>query len=626
MCGIAGTFGQANREVVERMVGTMQHRGPDDQGLFVDEAAKIVLGNCRLSVIDLSPAGHMPMRSADGQLCITHNGEVYNFRQLRSELERKGYIFQSDSDTEVVLMAYAEWGADCLKRLRGMFAFAIYDGRASETGRDSLFLARDRFGIKPLYWAQVNGVFVFASELKGVLASGLVGRQLDVQGVWDYLSFYSVPPPRTILAGVSALLPGHYMVVQGNCVRIEQYWDLPNPTDGDDSVASMALPDAARELRRLMEVSTRLHMVADVPVGAFLSGGIDSTAIVGLMSQHVSKPLRTYSIGFAGKEARISELPWAHIAAEQFGTDHTEVIVTGEDVAREFDLIVGAIDQPSGDGVNTYFVSKAARTGVTVSLSGLGGDELFAGYPQFRRFAQAERLLPSGNEWLSKGLRLVAPLLPGRLRLPAEFLAAVPLERYASVRRLYTEDEKWDLIAPGLLEDFVPQPSMDFYTRYVWPELDVVARVSYVEAKGYMAHTLLRDTDAMSMAHSLEVRVPFLDHKVAEFAFSLSGRLKLQGHETKVILRRALRDLLPQAILQRPKSGFELPMGEWLSGPLQPAVQQSLNTSVARTLFRPEGRLRLERLSRGPHAPVMRVWSAVVLMAWASLHGCEVSQ
>lgn len=626
MCGIAGTFGQANRKVVECMLEAMRHRGPDDQGLFVYEAAKVVLGNCRLCVIDPSPAGHMPMRSADGQLCITYNGEVYNFRELRTELERKGYVFRSDSDTEVVLTAYAEWGTDCLERLRGMFAFAIYDCRQPIDGRGTLFLARDRFGIKPLYWTRVGEVFIFASELKGMLASGLVDRQLDLQAIWDYLSYFSVPPPRTILANVSALLPGHYMVVQENCVRIEQYWDLPNPADSDDSVARMALPDAARELRRLLEESTRLHMVADVPVGAFLSGGIDSTAIVGLMSQHVSKPLKTYSIGFAGKEARISELPWARMAAERFGTDHTEVVIGGQDVAREFDRLIAAIDQPSGDGVNTYFVSKAARTGVTVSLSGLGGDELFAGYPEFRRFAQAERLLPSGNRWLRAGLRLVAPLLPGRLRLPAEFLAAVPLERYASVRRLYSEHEKRDLIAPGLLEDSVPQPSMDFYTRYVQPELDVAARVSYVEAKGYMAHTLLRDTDVMSMAHSLEVRVPFLDHKLAEFVFCLPGRLKLQGREAKVVLHRALRDLLPNAILQRPKLGFDLPMEEWLSGPLQPAVRQSLNTAAARMLFSPEGRLRLEQLSRMRHGWFMRVWSAVVLTAWASLHGCEVSE
>lgn len=622
MCGIAGTFGLAEREVIDRMSAAQAHRGPDDAGLYLDPVHQIALGHRRLSIIDCTPAGHQPMSYAANRYWITYNGEVYNFAEIRTDLEKKGYTFSSQTDTEVILAAYVEWHTACLERFRGIFAFAIWD-----RDEQQLFLARDHFGVKPLYWAQVNGIFLFASEIKGMLASGLITKQLDRQAIWDYLSLASVPPPRTILADVSALLPGHCMVVENDHVKIEQYWDLQKSPNSDRMFPSTELPECKMELRQLLEESTRLNMVADVPVGAFLSGGVDSTAIVALMSQHISQPLKTYSVGFISKNKHISELPWAKIVAERFGTDHTEILVSGEDVATEFDRLIEAIDQPSGDGVNTYFVSKATRTDVTVALSGLGGDELFAGYPQFARFTQAERLLSQGSRLITKATRRVGNLLPGRWRQWLQFLGDAPPDRHASIRCLYNEAQKENLTSSELGSTCSLQPIVMAYMRYLRPELDVIARTTYVEAKGYMAHTLLRDTDAMSMAHSLEVRVPLLDHVLAEFAFRLPANLKLDGHNTKVLLKDALHDLVPTGIIQRPKMGFELPMGQWLSDSLRPIINDVLSTSQAQEIFSFSTLDTFrQQVNQGCVPYYMSIWAPVVLIAWMHLYDCWLEE
>lgn len=618
MCGIVGAIGITDRRMIEAMIEAQTHRGPDDRGIFVDREEQVALGNCRLSILDLSSAGHMPMQFQDEPLWITYNGEVYNFRYIRDQLKQKGYVFKSNTDTEVILNAYVEWGEACLEHLRGMFAFAIYDGRDQRDG-GQLFLARDRFGIKPLYWIETGKTFLFASELKSLLASGLVNRQLDRQAIWDYLSLGSVPPPRTILANVFALLPGHSMTVQNGRKAIKQYWDLEKPAPEDDPVAALGMSEAAHELRRLLEEAIQLHMLADVPVGAFLSGGVDSTAIVGMMSQHVTHPLKTYSIGFEGAGKRISELPWAKIAAERFGTEHTEVIVTGEDVKCEFEELIAALDQPSVDGVNSYFVSRATRTGVKVALSGLGGDEFFAGYPQFQHFAWADRWAPDGNALLA-AMSPSLSLLPGRWRTPLRFLGARPLERHSSVRRIFTESEKQRLSAASLYQHGNLQPISMFYEPLLH-KWDSVAQTTYVEAKGYMAHTLLRDADAMSMAHSLEVRIPFLDHVLAEFAFRLPGHLKLDGGG-KAILIRALSDLLPQAIMERSKMGFCFPMQDWVNGSLAQPIQGILNSPQAHQLFKYQALLGLQQRVSDRKRSYLCLWAPAVLIEWARQHRC----
>ena len=443
MCGISGTIGLADRKVIAAMTDAITHRGPDDRGIFLSADAKIALGHTRLSIIDLSPAAHQPMSYREERFWIVFNGEIYNYLAIRSELEKLGHSFNSTSDTEVLLAAYAEWGTECITHLRGMFAFAIYDRNAEANGRFPIFLARDRFGIKPFYYATVDGVFLFASEIKALLASGLISRQADHQAIWDYLSLGSILQPRTILADVKALLPGHAMTIDSDGeANTFQYWDIDKDALRSFSpVGTMDINEAANELRQHLDEATRLHMIADVPIGAFLSGGIDSTAVVGLMSQNVSRPIRTYSIGFESRHSQLNEFQWARIAAERFQCDHTEVVVTEADIASEYDNLVRAIDQPSLDGTNTYLVSKAARADVTVALSGIGGDELFAGYPHFQRFVQAAKW--NDTSFPAKTVRdLALRVLPSRLLADRHFLSLDPLARHATIRSLASEEEK----------------------------------------------------------------------------------------------------------------------------------------------------------------------------------------
>jgi asparagine synthase (glutamine-hydrolysing) len=621
MCGVCGAFGLVDRQIVKTMTDVMSHRGPDDQGVYLDPAGEVALGHRRLSIIDLSAAGHQPMSYDDYRYWITYNGEVYNYREIRANLKELGHRFQSATDTEVILAAYAQWGPACLDRFRGMFAFAIWDTREQE-----LFLARDRFGIKPLYYAQIDGAFLFASELKALLASGLISRRADHQAIWDYLSLGSVPQPRTILADVKALLPGHAMRVKGSGeINIYRYWDIA-------AASSRAFPDvhkmdrleASTKLRRLLEEATQLHMIADVPVGAFLSGGVDSSSVVGLMSQYVSKPIKTYSIGFESKYARLSELEWAKIAAERFSTDHAEVVIGGEEVSRIYDSLIQAIDQPSIDGTNTYFVSKAARTGVTVALSGLGGDELFAGYPHFKRFRRAGRWDKLGLPWDKRWVNSLVRAVPSRLLPDKRFIAADPVVRHAAIRCLADEERKGQITSASFRAKCNRRPLTALYERLLKTDLDVISQLSYVELNGYLANTLLRDVDAVSMAHALEVRPVLLDHVLAEFAFALSPELKLNGNATKVALVDAVQDLLPESIIQRPKMGFELPLFAWLTGPLKERAYAALSSSYASAIFTPDYLTEAMRILDQRDHGSNRLWGYVMLLEWLRFHNCEV--
>ncbi|HYO76431.1 MAG TPA: asparagine synthase (glutamine-hydrolyzing), partial [Thermoanaerobaculia bacterium] len=441
MCGIAGVAGVDSPDIAMAMSGAIAHRGPDDQGTFFDPDARVALAHRRLSIIDVSACGHQPMSYADGRYHIVFNGEIYNFEALRTELESLGHRFTSRSDTEVVLAAYAQWGARCVSRLRGMFAFAIHDRDARGEGDPVLFLARDRLGIKPLYFTSHNGRFAFASELKAFLAAALVAPRLDLQSLWFYLSLGSVPQPRTALSGVQALVPGCTMHVRRDgSFNIERYWDLADASRRwDAEVRGIDARAASAKLRELLEEATRLHMIADVPVGAFLSGGLDSTAVVGLMSRASGTRVRTFSVGFADDRSVADERPLARLAAERFGAEHTEIAVSGRDVAARFDDLVTAIDQPSLDGTNTFIVSQAVAQSLKVALSGLGGDELLAGYPHFRRMQRATKwdaaLGARRNSLRRKTLRRV----PGRFLRERDFLAATPAQRYGTLRNLSSD-------------------------------------------------------------------------------------------------------------------------------------------------------------------------------------------
>jgi asparagine synthase (glutamine-hydrolysing) len=618
MCGIVGLVAHTPEEVLQRMIEAVSHRGPDGQGEFYDEAKSVALGHRRLAIIDLSEAGRQPMCYAN-RYWITFNGEIYNYQDLRAELIRLGYRFDTQTDTEVVLAAYAHWHERCVDPLRGMFAFAIYDSE-----NDRIFLARDRFGIKPLYYCERQGAIVFASELKALLASGLIARRVDHQSVWDYLSLGSVPQPRTILADVRVLPPGHYATgLLGQDLTLQRYWDIAATAARDfPNGRRLNFVEAAQRLRIMLEEATRFHLVADVPVGAFLSGGMDSTTVVGLMSQFTSHPIRTFSVGFEDRFESLNELSWARQAAECFGTDHSEVIVTGTDIGREYDRLVTAIDQPSLDGTNSFFVSGAACRGVKVALSGLGGDELLAGYPHMRQLARAAAEDTNRPMWSRASLGLLAKL-PRHERLNRwRFAGMSQVERYASIRNLASEQAKHDLTGPAFGARPAWLPTSRIYEQLLDIEFDTLAQSSYIEVNGYLANTLLRDVDAVSMAHSLEVRPVLLDHRLAEFVFSLSSAVKLAGATPKAVLAQAVKDLVPAAILNRPKQGFEMPLGAWLAGPLRERALANLCSPEANLLFSAKFLNRAKSALYGSGPTPVRLWAYVMLIEWMRANQC----
>lgn len=613
MCGIAGIVGSGDATVVEAMVEALHHRGPDGGAVWTDPEARVAMGHRRLAIIDLSEAGQQPMSDASGRYVVTFNGELYNYRALRLELEQAGETFRTHTDTEVLLVAWQRWGLDCLDRLRGMFAFAIWD-RHTRT----LHAARDRFGIKPLYFAERDGGLVFASELRALLASGLVERRADPTALVDYLRYGAFRQPRTLLAGVHALLPGHWLRWQDGRLTQGAWWDLETRTRSlRKALHGISRADATAELRRLLEDAARHHLVGDVEVGGFLSGGIDSTAVVGLMTLASGRPVRTFAVGFTGQHARLSELEFARVAARRHGSIHTEVVIEDADVERAAEALTRDIDQPSIDGTNTWFVSRAVAGELRVALSGLGADELFGGYSHFRRIGLSARLAPGGWTALS-GL---TKRLPARLRVPLETLQADEIERLAALRRLL-DDEAIASLAPTIAaagEDARAQVA-----RLLHPDLDTAAQVSAFEVSTYLRDTLLRDGDALSMAHSLEVRPLLLDHPLAEFAFALPSRLKHSLTRGKTIFVDSVRDLLPDEVVNRPKRGFELPLGDWLRGPLRERAMAAFMGAAADELLSRQGRAGLvDALSSQGPTP-RHAWSLFMLLQYLDHHGISV--
>lgn len=619
MCGIFGIIGEANKELGERIAEVMRHRGPDDHGVWVStDGTPVTLVNTRLAIIDLSPLGHMPMTTMRGDVWIAYNGEVFNFAETKTELIKRGHEFRSNSDTEVIANAYEEWGDECVHHFRGMFAFLIWDVK-----RQRLFAARDRLGIKPIYWAHTPQGLVLGSELKAIIASGFIKPSLNLQSLFHYLSFYSVPSPLTMLNDVHALPPGHCLSWQQGQVTVSPYWDVPTakPSRADEI-------EIKTELRRLLEESIRLRMIADVPVGAFLSGGVDSSAVVGLMTQISGERLKTFSIGFENEGRGIDERSYAQVVAKRYNTDHTEVIVGGEKVADEIDQIIAAMDQPSGDGLNTYLVSQATAKHVKVALSGLGGDELFAGYPQFKLLAQAARYDPLWKT-IPNPMRAVmatgANTVSTLTRKPAiggavAFADDDFLGRYGRTRILFNEKMKAMLLTENVKDkldhNLNSRAMLERFMRDA--ETEVIDRVTRLELKNYMAHTLLRDTDAMSMAHSLEVRVPLIDHKLVEFVTTIPADLKLKNGQPKYLLTESLADVLPPEVIARKKQGFEMPVAAWMRGALKPILDDvfSSRSLTQRALFdAPHAQQLYQDFLQGEGA-YMRVWCLATLELW----------
>ena len=611
MCGIAGSLEThpCDASRMERMVHALSRRGPDDCGIWKDSLGSVALAHARLSIIDLSVAGHQPMSYSNWRFWVTFNGEIYNYRELRQELRAGGAVFATHTDTEVILAGWARWGAEVLKRLRGMFAFALWDCQERR-----LALARDRFGIKPLLWAEVPGGLVFASELKALLASGIVEPVLELRGLFDLLATGSVCQPGTMIRGVRSLEPGTCLIVgPSGCRETIRYWDLPGAVAAlQPEMAKLSYPDAVRLVRDLLDEACRYHLVADVPVGSFLSGGVDSTAITALMSRHTMSPVKSFSVGFEETSGHRHELNDARLAASHIGCEHTEVVVTGRDVEAAFDDLVRTIDQPSCDGANTYFVSRAASATVKVALSGLGGDELFAGYPHFAYLQTAAHpVLP----WLNDLLNLAHRLRPSRWTHPAALRCLSLPQRYAQLRRGFSDADFAGALAAPLRACFKAGLVEDYLRPLVEQAFDPVAQTSLVECRHYLLNTLLRDADAMSMGHGLEVRTVLLDHLLVEHALALPPASKRRAGRHKAVLKDAVVDLLPPGLLARPKTGFEMPLGHWLRTVLRERLRAALDGSAARVLFQPAFLEDCRRLMDDPHAARL-LWTLLVLLSW----------
>lgn len=555
MCGIAGilTTCELPIEILSRkMQDALQHRGPDDQGIYISPEKQAGLIHTRLSILDLSPAGHQPMSAADDHYWIIFNGEIYNYQELRSQMQSQGEIFQSQTDTEVILKLYQKIGSDCVKYLRGMFAFAIWDDL-----KKTCFIARDHLGIKPLYYCQSGSTLIFASEVKAILACSLLTPTLNPQGLYGYLISGSVPEPHTLIEGIHCLKAGHWLYWKSGNLTQQQYWQI------DFICETISQAEAAEKVRFALIDSIKSHFISDVPVGVFLSGGIDSSTIVALGSQTQTEQLRTYSIAF--EEQAWNESKIAEKVAQKFATKHTEYMITASLAQSLFSQFLSTIDQPSIDGFNTFSVAQIARNhGTKVVLSGLGGDELFNGYPSFQGVPQMMRwgqkfqaIKPLSS---SIGMVLERWASSNQLKRLGDFLQQPPstIAAYRSFRGIFSDWEARQIAGLYLPEHTLKrqiEPS-DFYSH-----LSLIDQVSLLEISNYMRNQLLRDSDVMSMAWGLELRVPFVDRVLLETISSLPSSIRLAPG--KQLLIQAVPEL-PTWVTNRPKQGFFFPFQSWL--------------------------------------------------------------
>ena len=593
MCGIVGVYNYGNpglplkAETIARMRDTMAHRGPDDEGVYVSPNGRLALGHRRLSILDLSALGHQPMASPDGRYWIVFNGEIYNFRELRPELEAKGHRFRSASDTEVLLALYAEHGPDMLHRLRGMFAFAIWDAQDRR-----LFMARDRIGIKPLYYTCQGGRFLFASEIKAILAFPGIPRAVHLPGLHHYLSFLTTPAPLTLFEGIRKLPAGHTLTVEedGND-RVEEWWDVfdgVQPTDTKDEGAIRA------RLIHLLRESIRYRMVSDVPFGVFLSGGVDSSTNVALMAELMDRPVETFSIGFIGEE-RYNEFPYAQLVADRFRTNHHEVRIGVQDLIDFLPQLIHHQDEPIADPVcvPVYFVARLAKQhGVTVCQVGEGSDELFCGYPlwgwflRVARWNRAFRLFPRALRRLGPAALRAAGMHHG---LPYECLrrGAEGETLFWSGAEAFFEPQKAELLTPWARQrlgrisshDVVLEHRRRFLERAPTP--DELAWMGYMDLKLRLPELLLMRVDKMTMATAVEARVPFLDHEFVQFAMGIPQAAKVAGGDLKHILKQAVLQVIPREIVHRKKQGFGVPVAEWFLAELGPVVRDTLRRFAA---------------------------------------------
>jgi asparagine synthase (glutamine-hydrolysing) len=585
MCGICGVVGQADEQLIKNMLARIAHRGPDDEGVYVADSstARVGLGHRRLAIIDLSPGGHEPMPDASKQLWLTYNGEIYNFKTLRAELEALGHGFRSESDAEVVLYAYRQWGYDCLAHMNGMFAFALWDARD-----ESLFVARDRLGIKPLYYADTPAGFAFASEIKALFAIPGVERAVDLAALDQFMTFLWTPDPKTAFRNVYKLPPAHYLVYRDGRATVHEYWDIAFDEDN-----SLSEAEWVERLREQVERSVRAQMIADVPLGAFLSGGLDSSTLIALMTGAATQQVTTYTFGFKQEDLRYDiledDVKYARVVGRKFQTDYHEEFLEPQ-VMELLPKLVYHMDEPVADPaiITSYLICRAARQRLTVLLSGMGGDEVFAGYPRHAavKIAEAYNLIPS---FLSRPVVAALPgAKPGRFtalfrntKKLARSAALPERERYLGFGTYFTEAEKRELYAGEMREaarDFHPYAQHQHYFDRV-RDANFINQMLYIDLKTFLPCLNLTYTDKTSMAASMEVRVPLLDHELIEMAARIPARLKLKSLTGKYILKRAAEHWLPREIVYRKKAGFSAPVRAWLVRDLRDSVEDLLSES-----------------------------------------------
>ncbi len=596
MCGIAGVFNYGSsptddRAIACRMRDAMTHRGPDDAGLYQSPDRRVVLAHRRLSIVDLTPSGHQPMTNEDATIWITFNGEIYNHLEERATLVARNHLFRSRSDTEIILHGYEEYGQRCVSRLDGMFAFALWDG-----GRRQLLLARDRLGKKPVYYTRAGGRFLFASEIKALLQHPEVVRDIDPIALDSYLTFANTPAPLTLFKNIFKLPAAHLLRCQSDgTMHTERYW---SPLEGPAWPAVNGAESVER-VRELIERAVAKRLMSDVPIGAFLSGGLDSSTNVALMSHLSSEPLRTFSVGFEGfgEDENFHDLPYARRIAREFGCDHEETTITAKDCQRAVPQLVFQQDEPIGDPacLPMHFVAQAAKQrGVTVVLVGEGSDEVFGGYPDMMRLIGSHNGAWRRLRGLPRAARLalyhgarITGVNDGRADVLRRLTVGEPL--YWGLDVVFSDLEKRRLYRSGASPDQGSSAASvvsGYYSELCRsrPNADFLQQMSYVELSNRLPELLLMRVDKFSMAHSLEARAPFLDHELVSYALSLPQHAKISGGETKRVLKQAVGDLLPSDVVHRPKQGFRVPLPAWLAGPLSTWAESRLFSSKAREL------------------------------------------
>lgn len=598
MCSVYGYI--SSRQVdINVFQKYLKHRGPDGTGIFKDNSLQLVLGHGRLSIIDLSSFADQPMVDDTGNYVIVFNGEIYNYKEIRTVLSKSGATFRTNSDTEILLEAYKRYGRNCLPMLRGMFAFAIY---CKKTG--TLFLARDRFGIKPLYYSFYNNQFVFSSEVTPIVESGLVPKKLSHQGLDDYFYYGSVQQPNTIYESINSLMPASFMELDAKKLTYTTgtYYDYIKEAR-KLSLERLSYAEAVHLVREKLEEATRYHLVADVEVGAFLSGGVDSSAVVALMSKYSTKPIRTYSVGFSAKKEVEDESAIAKQTAATLNCNHSTVIVDDRDIPTFYCKYVKSLDQPSIDGFNTFLVSNAAGREVKVVLSGLGGDEIFAGYEHFELIKKSAEQKPSLSQKLFQHVNNIRP------------------NKYTSSYAYYDQDPCTSILQLRSTQNFslrkglLMNPPERNMSQGCEPGLTTLQKISKCEINHYLLNTLLRDSDVMSMAHSLECRPVLLDHELVETAFALPDEYKIRDGVKKSVFIDAVKDIIPPHVYQRKKSGFEMPLESWMNQSLRSYAMDALTSETARSLFskgylaKEKNRLKNSKLKRN-------FWNTLALLSW----------